>query len=616
MRRAFAPLGLLLLAAPAPRQEPHRPNILWITCEDIGPELGCFGDRYAFTPNLDRLAAAGIRYTRAYAPIGVCAPARSSLILGMYAPSVGTHHMRCKGTLPPSVRCYSEYLREAGYYCTNNAKTDYNFPPPQAAWDDCSNKGHWRNRPAGKPFFSIFNLGHTHESQIRLPEAARAKRTQALPPEARHDPSRAPIPPFHPDTPEVRADWAHYYDNISFMDQEAGKILKDLEADGLAEDTIVFFYGDHGAGMPRYKRWVYETSLHVGLIVRFPEKYRRLAPAAPGSAVDRLVNFVDLGPTLLSLAGVKVPGHMQGRPFLGEQAAPAPEYTFGFRDRMDERYDMVRTVRDRRYRYIRNFMPHRTWAQHIDYMYQMPTMKVWQRLADEGKLSGPQAVFFSPVKPMEELYDTESDPYEIRNLAGDPAHAAVLDRMRRVLRAWMLEIRDLGFLPEGDLRTRFGEQAPYEAVRARPDSYPLERLMEAADLANRMDPGSLDRLNGLLRDPDPAVRWWGVTGLLALGDRARSSEELLRKALEDASPDVRVAAAEVLGRLGRLDAALPALGRALRHENEWVRLRAAIALDDLGPKAAPLAAEIRAAAKDRNGYVGRVIEHALRSLKP
>ncbi len=605
------------LASAGLSQEPAaRPNILWITCEDISPNLGCYGDKYAFTPNLDRLAAQGVRYSHAYAPIGVCAPARSSLILGMYACSAGTQHMRCQGTLPSFVKCYSEYLREAGYYCTNNSKTDYNFQHPKSAWDECGNKGHWRGRAKGRPFFSIFNLTSTHESQIRLAENARAKRNQALPPEARHDPARAPVPPYHPDTPEVRADWAHYHDNISLMDRQAAEILKELEDDGLAGDTIVFFYGDHGAGMPRSKRWLYESSLCVPLILRFPEKFKRLAPGGPGYVVDRLVDFTDFGPTLLSLAGAKVPGHMQGKPFLGEQAAPPREYVYGFRDRMDERYDMLRTVRDKRYRYIRNFMPHVTWAQHIDYCFQMPTMKAWQRLSAEGKLSGPAAVFFSPLKPMEELYDTEADPHEVKNLAGDPAHREALERMRKALRGWMIEIRDLGFLPEAELRARYKGEAPHEAVRARPESYPLERLMDAADLANRMDAGSVDKLAALLKDADAAARYWGATGLRALGEKAKPAEEALRKALEDAAPDVQIAAADALCRIGRLEEALPALGRALRHENEWARLRAANVLGGLGAMAEPLRAEIQAAGNDKNNYVGRVIEHAVRNLKP
>ena len=299
---------------------PDRPNILWITCEDISPNLGCFGDLYAVTPNLDRLATEGVRYTNAFAVIGVCAPARSTLITGMYAPSLGTHPMRCRGTLPDYVRCFPEYLRDAGYYCTNNVKTDYNFATPESAWDESSRQAHWRKRRAGQPFFSVFNFTSCHESQIRLPEEKYAERTADFTSRQRHDPALATIPPYHPDTPEVRRDWARYADMITYMDREVGALLAELDADGLADDTIVIFFSDHGAGMPRSKRWLYDSSLRVPMIVRFPKKYQHLAPGEPGAITDRLVSFVDFAPTVLSLAGVLIADHMQGEPFLGEQA--------------------------------------------------------------------------------------------------------------------------------------------------------------------------------------------------------------------------------------------------------------------------------------------------------
>jgi uncharacterized sulfatase len=283
-----------------------RPNILWISCEDISPNLGCYGDHYACTPHLDRLASQGVRYTNIYGITGVCAPNRSCLITGMYPCSLGSQDMRCVIKLPETVKCFPEYLRAAGYYCTNNAKTDYNFPVPKTAWDECSRKGHWRNRPAGKPFFSVFNLEVSHESQIRVPDELFFKNTARLTPQQRHDPARAPLPPLHPDLPEVRRDWARYYDNITAMDYQAADLLAQLEADGLAEDTIVFFFGDNGAGMPGCKKWVWESGLHVPLLVRFPKKYDRWAPAPPGGVCDRMVSFVDFAPTVLSLAGVSI----------------------------------------------------------------------------------------------------------------------------------------------------------------------------------------------------------------------------------------------------------------------------------------------------------------------
>jgi len=604
-------------AAPAPSaptaQAANRPNILWITCEDMSPRLGCYGDRYAITPHIDRLAARGVRYTNAFAPIGVCAPARSSLILGMYAPSVGTHHMRCQGTLPEGVKCYSEHLRNAGYYCTNNVKTDYNFQHPKTAWDECSNKAHWKNRAAGQPFFAIFNITVTHESQVRVGEAVYRKNIARLKPEEIHDPAKAPIPPYHPDTPEVRRDWARLYDNITALDYRVGDLLKELEEAGLAEDTIVWFYSDHGDGMPRSKRWLYDSSLRVPLVIYFPKKFQHLAPGEPGSVCDRLVSFVDFGPTLLSLVGAPIPSNMQGKAFLGPQAAPPRQYVYGFRDRMDERYDMLRSVRDQRYLYIRNYMPHLPWfhTQHIGYMYEMPTMQVWQRLADEGKLTGPSAIFMAKHKPTEELYDCQADPYNIRNLADSPEHQDILQRMRKAHENWVLEIIDLGFLPEADLRSRFGSQPPYDAVRAQPESYPLRRIMEAAQLAGQRHAKLLPQLVKLLDDRDQTVRYWGATGLVALGQQAAPAADALLKSSADQSPSVRIAAAEALYNIGRRSEAVKVLTGSLGEKDQWVRLHALNVIDRLDAETRkeflPQVSQLDA----KGEYTGRVIRHLL-----
>lgn len=593
--RLFPALLLLLGAVPA---DP-RPNILWITCEDISPNLGCYGDAYAVTPNLDAFAKQGVRYTRAFAPIGVCAPSRSTLIMGVSATSVGSQLMRCKAALPEAVRCFPQYLREAGYHCTNNVKTDYNFEVPKAAWDESSAKAHWKSRKPGQPFFAVFNFTSCHESQIRIPEEAHRKRIAGFAPEEIHDPAKAPIPPYHPDTPEVRRDWARYADGITQMDKQVGRVLKELEEDGLAKDTIVFYFSDHGAGMPRSKRWLYDSSLRVPMIVRFPDG------AKAGTTSDRLVAFEDYGATVLSLAGLKIPPAMQGKPFLGAAEAPAREFVFGFRDRMDERVDLLRTARDARYRYIRNYLPQRPWAQHVSYMYEMPTMAAWKRAFDAGTLDPVQRRFFE-AKPFEELYDSENDPHEIKNLAGDPAQAAALDRLRKALDAWMLEIKDLGFLPEAELRTRFGTSTPWDAVRAKPESYPLERLMAAAALAAKRDPADVPKLAALAGDVDPAVRYWGVTGLQAQG----AKHEVLKQALGDPAPNVRMAAAEALG----TEEVLPVLEAGLKDASEFVRHHALLVADALGAKAAPLKDAVKAAA-GQGEYTKRVAEHVLKGLK-
>jgi len=439
-----------------------RPNILWISCEDISPDLGCYGDKYAISPNIDKLAAEGIRYTNAYTPAGVCAPVRSATITGMYQDSIGTGPHRCKGVPPAEVKCFPEYLRAAGYFCTNCSKTDYQFDPPFTAWDELGKKAHWRHRPEGKPFFSIFNLTISHESQIRLPVGKKAEL---------HDPAKAEVPPYYPDTPLVRNDLACYADNITKMDEQAANLLKQLEEDGLAEDTIVWFWGDHGRGMPCYKRWLYTSGLHVPLIIRVPKKWRKWAspedPQAvePGTADDELVSFVDFAPTMLSLTGIPVKKHLQGQAFLGPQKAKQPrKYVYGQRDRIDETPDMVRSVRNKRYNYVRNFMWYIPYAVDVNYMNLMPTMQEMRRLNAEGKLKGAAKEWFRPTRPVEELYDVQSDPYELKNLAEEPENKEILERMRKELERWMREINDVGLIPEPDFDRLKRPEDKYEAT--------------------------------------------------------------------------------------------------------------------------------------------------------
>ena len=308
----------------------------------------------------------------------------------MYPTSTGGEHMRSLVPYPAGMAMFPQLLREAGYYCTNNAKEDYNLAKPGRVWDESSRKAHWKGRRPGQPFFAVFNSEKSHESQIRT-------RPHTL----RHDPAKVRVPAYHPDTPEVRHDWAQYYDGVSDADADAGLRLAELERDGLADDTIVFYFADHGSGMPRNKRWPYNSGLHVPLVVSIPEKWRHLAPEGytPGGRSDRLVSFVDFAPTVLSLAGLRPPAWMQGHAFLGEFAAPPQPFLFGFRGRMDERYDLVRSATDGRYVYVRNYMPHLIYGQHIDYMFQTPTTQVWKRLHDEGKLTPPRTPSGSRSRP-------------------------------------------------------------------------------------------------------------------------------------------------------------------------------------------------------------------------
>ncbi|MHC4401920.1 MAG: sulfatase-like hydrolase/transferase [Planctomycetota bacterium] len=609
----FGVLAAVALRCSA-EEQPSRSNVLWLTCEDISPNLGCYGDDYAITPNLDRLAKQGIRYTEAMGICGVCAVNRSCLITGMYSSTIGSQDMRSQIRLPDSIPTYSELLREAGYYCTNNSKTDYNFPTPPEAWDACSGKAHWRNRKPGQPFFAVFNYTGSHESQIW--EANHRRHAAKLSDDELHDPDKAPVPPFHPDTPEVRRDWANYYDNVTALDHWIGDQLEELEKAGLAEDTIVFFYSDHGAGMPMCKKWVWDWGLRVPLIIRFPEKYQHLAPGAPGTLSDRLVSFVDFPPTLLSLVGVEVPEHMQGGAFLGPQAQPPRRYAFAIRDRMAEWYETIRVVRDKKYQYHRNFMPHLSWAPFCSYTLTMPTAQVWTRLHEQGKLNPVQDRYFRP-KPTEELYDLQSDPHMIRNLAGDPQHADVLRRMRQELHQWQLRTGDLGLLSEYEMHRRAENSTQYEVGQSE-EAYPLERILPVAEMAGERDAANLPKLVELLGDEEPAVRWWAALGSVMLGQQARPAEASLEKALGDDSPLVRVAAAEGLFQLGRVDPAREALAEALAHRAPFVRLRAVNALYRMGDDARPALAAIEKASM--NGiypatYLNRMVDYLPKMLR-
>jgi uncharacterized sulfatase len=600
----------LCFAGPAPRAAgAARPNILWITAEDINPHLGCYGDRYAETPHLDRFAGEACRYRTCWSSAPVCAPARTALITGVYPPSLGAEHMRSEVALPAFMRMYPQILRERGYYCSNNNKEDYNLTRPPGVWDESSNKAHWRNRAAGQPFFAVFNLAVSHESQLR-----------ARPHTLRHDPARAPLPAYHPDTPEVRHDWAQYYDKITEMDAQFAKRLGELEDAGLAGDTIVLFCGDNGSGMPRSKRWPYNSGLQVPLLVRVPEKFRHLVPRdfRPGGESERLVGFVDFAPTLLSLAGVRPPSWMQGQAFLGESVAPPPAHLFGFRGRMDERYDLVRSVRNPRFIYIRNYMPHLIYGQYLNYMFQTPTTRVWKQLYDEGKLQPPQTAFWER-KPPEELYDLQNDPDEVKNLVASPAHRPVLEELRDALRRHTLRIRDLGFLPEPEQHRRAAGTTLYELGRD-PQKHPLESLLAMADLASRLEPEATPQLRQGLADRDGAVRYWAALGLLMRGAPAVTAARAeLREALRDESPAVRIAAAHGLGECGPaedLALALPVLKALASPEQNgaYVSMLALNAIDALDRKAAPLLDALRTLPRKDPKAVSRANEYAPRLL--
>ena len=427
-----------------------RPNIVWVVAEDMSPYLEYYGDSTIHAPNLHRIASEGVIYTNVYSTAGVCAPSRSSIATGMYQTSIGTHHMRTTGSptylpegvvpysavVPPEVKMHSEYLRRAGYYVSNNSKEDYQFKAPATAWDESSNEAHWRKRPKGKPFFSIFNFNICHESGMW--------RNADHPLQV--DPDSVPVWPYYPDTPLVREEIARMYSNILEMDEQVGEILDQLEADGLMDSTIVVFYADHGGPLPRQKREIYDTGLKVPMFIRYPDK--RMA----GAFEDELVSFADFAPTLLSMAGIEPPEHMQGRAFAGQHEDPNPrQYIYAARDRLDSEYDMVRGVRDERFKYFKNYQPEKPYFMEIRYREQMRLMRALHEYDSLGQLNEQQALWFQESKPEEELYDLENDPYELNNLAENPEYQDKLQELRQKLVEWQEKYGDKGFIPETEM---------------------------------------------------------------------------------------------------------------------------------------------------------------------
>jgi len=470
-------LGLASLAAfnTFAQQAQKSPNILWISAEDLSPHLGCYGDPVAKTPNIDRLASQGVRYTNVFTNAAISAPVRAGIITGMYQTSIGCMHMRTTSyrravdnpieftAVPPHyVKAFTEYLRAAGYYCTNNFKTDYQFskdPVPASIWDDCSRTAHYRNRPdKNQPFFAVFNWTGTHESQNwNLKNVIT-------------DPKKVKVPPYFPDTDTVRLTIAKMYDNIARLDSVVGVLLDELEREGEASNTIVFFWGDHGDGLPRAKRWLYDSGLNIPLIIRWPGKIK------PGTVDDRLISSIDFGPTVLSIAGVPIPAHMQGIAFHGNQAGAPRDAVFAARDRVDESYDMVRSVRTKNYLYIRNYYPNEPYPIWVAYLSHMPIYREMLRLDAEGKLTGPQKSWFAYSRPPEELYDVKADPYQINNLVNDPKLKSVLEEMRKRHEAWTQETGDMGHLNESEMIERMwpgGKQPvtdmPYFIINAPED---------------------------------------------------------------------------------------------------------------------------------------------------
>lgn len=601
----------------------EQPNIVWISCEDISPHLGCYGDPHAITPNLDKLAQEGTRYTNAFTTAGVCAPCRSAIITGMYQNSIGTHHMRCNATLPTWLKPFPVYLREAGYYCTNNSKTDYQFSKPakKEIWDICGAKGHWKNRPQkSQPFFAVFNFTGCHESGIASESKYKSVTKDLLPSQRQNPKELTTLPPYYPDTTITREDWKRNYELITAMDAWAGDLIQQLKDAGEYDNTIIIYWSDHGVGLPRAKRWLYDSGTHIPLIIRVPAKFQKSLDISSLATDNQLISAVDFAPTVLNIAGIDPPSYLQGRAFLGLHLSPPRKFVYGARDRMDERYDIIRTVRGPQYRYIRNFEPLKPYYQYMNTPEKGATMQEIRKKEASGQLDPVMALFSAHEKPVEELYDTHADPFEIHNLADDPAFSQRLSEMRHALSEWQNEIGDVGLIPEAEIEILEQDAGSRFAIlqSTTKNSSTEKRLALLVDIATSASegPAGIPKLLDALQNEDASIRYWAATGIGNIGPAATSTLKRVVESLNDPSPSVRIAAARAVAKLGSPEEALPVLEAELQSDHQWGRLAAAIVLDEMDEEARPALPSLQQALLNQpNKYIVRVANRAINELE-
>ncbi|MED5584905.1 MAG: sulfatase [Verrucomicrobiota bacterium] len=525
----------------------NRPNFVWIISEDNSIHyLDHFFAGGADTPHIKSLAAHGITYDHAFSNSPVCSVARSTLITGCYAPRIGTqyHRRSAMAPMPEGVRMFPAYLRaQQGYYTTNRSKTDYNAKPGKGVWDESSNKAHWRKRKPGQPFFHKASYPISHESSLHFNEQSMKSQP------TRHDPKNITLAPYHPDTPTFRYTHARYLDNIVKIDGVVGQVVAQLKEDGVLKDTFIFYFGDHGGVLPRSKGYAYESGLHIPLVVRVPENFRHLVSEKPGSRQKGFVGFIDFGPTVLNLAGVKIPGNIDGRPFLGKGAGTR-EFAFGYADRFDEKYDLVRWIRKGRFSYQRNYQPFNFDSLQNDYRYKQLAFQEWRELFREGKLNAAQRQFFEP-RSAEALYDLMEDPHEVSNLAGDPRYADTLVQMRDMLHGQVTDINDLSLFPEPYM---VSEAMENPAGFGRLHAARVARLVDIADLQLVEFSKAKEGIESALQSKDPWARYWGCIVASAHGQAPQDLADLIEiLALDDPEPLVRCRAAEFLGLTSDVD---------------------------------------------------------------
>jgi arylsulfatase A-like enzyme len=544
-------LAVVALAPLAMATAAEKPNFVWIISEDNSKHfLKLFDENGIETPHIEALAEEGITFERAFSNSPVCSVARTTLITGSYAPRLGTqYHRKVKPvTLPEGLRMFPHYLRQAGYYTTNNAKTDYNARPGEGIWDESSRQATWKKRPDPQtPFFHKQTYTQSHESSLHFRRDQMNPDVLPVPPEA------VTLFPYHPDTPTFRYTHAYYLHRMQVIDNLVGELVAELERDGLLEDTFIFYFGDHGGVLPGSKGYITEAGVHIPLVVRVPKKWKHLVTLKPGSRTEGFVSFIDFGPTLLHLAGVPVPELMDGRPFLGADISPeqlaARDETFSYTDRFDEKYDFCRALRKGRYKYVRNYQSYYPPGLRNNYRYRMLAYQEWRDLYHAGKLNEIQSRFFEP-RPVEALYDVEADPHEIQNLADDPQHQQVLSEMRSLLQAKLKGLPDLSFFPESELI----EHAVDEPLAfGRRERERIARLIDVADLSLLPFETARPRIEAALDSEDPWQRYWGLIVCSCFGEQARELVPAAQARLEDAELLVRMRAAEFLGILDVAD---------------------------------------------------------------
>ena len=534
----------------------ERPNILWITSEDNGISwVSSYGSTNARTPNIDQLAAEGFRYSYCFDNAAVCAPTRSCWITGMYGISNGTQPMRSRNEIPHDrISYYPDLLRKAGYHTSNPGKTDYNIGgrDDYDAWDVGKGAGTiygWKKRQANQPFFAVVNIGDSHESRAHGDNE-----------NTRNNPAAMRLFSYHPDLPEIRKTYAKYADAIERMDEKVGKCLAELEKDGLSDSTIVIYNSDHGGVLARSKRFCYSSGIHCPLVVRVPEKFKHLYPAnQPGEVIDRLVSFVDMPKTWLSLAGAEIPDTFQGTVFLGKGIEQEPAYHLAFRERADERLDCVRVIRDKRYAYHKNYMPYAPAGQHLAYLWKAEATPAWEQHHREGKTNEITGRFFEP-RVSEEFFDNEKDFDNVYNLIKAKRHQERIAKLKHALRQRQLELYDSGLLPE-QMRVRRAKEnglTIYDMVRDE-KLYPLATYLDAADLALARDKTNLDTFVNYLSHEDEGLRWWGIVGLHLLDQQSAPATAALKAALSDDAHEIRMMAAWTLVKLGQSDQAITCL---------------------------------------------------------